>query len=137
MSLSPAISASPFSQELKFDRFLIENGLSQSTIIDIAEDEQGFIWLATEEGLNRFDGNEFKHYKKNKVNERSLSDNLVRTLLVDNKNTLWVGTSHGLNKYNRNSDDFERFFHSEGDSSTLTDDEIWDIYQDNKTKPIS
>ncbi|QOL24448.1 EAL domain-containing protein [Thalassotalea sp. LPB0316] len=129
--LSPLSFASTFSQELKFDRFLTEHGLSQSTIIDIVEDQQGFIWLATEEGLNRFDGENFHVYKKDKNNPNSIADNLIRTILVDKTNTLWVGTGNGLSRYNRKFDNFDNYYHIKDEPSSLIDSEVWDIYQDN------
>lgn len=128
---SPVSNASTFSQELKFDRFLTEHGLSQSTIIDIAEDHQGFIWLATEEGLNRFDGENFHYYKRDNGDSNSIASNFIRTILVDQSNTLWVGTANGLSKYNRQLDNFENYYHVSDDPGTLADGEVWDIYQDN------
>ncbi len=119
------------SPELKFESITIQDGLSQSYVYDIVEDKQGLIWIATQEGLNRFDGNEFVHYKNNMTIPDSLANNFIRKVFVDDTNTLWVGTQKGLSKYNRSTDSFENYTHQKQNSYSLKDDIIWNVYQDN------
>lgn len=81
--------------------FTTNNGLSNSLINDIIQDKHGYIWIATEDGLNRFDGISFKSYHAN-----DLSHSYVHSVYEDKKGDLWVGTIIGLMKYDRNNDSF-------------------------------
>lgn len=96
----------------------------------MAEDNEGFIWIATQDGLNRFDGKNFVTYTNSIGNPHSVSDNFIRKVFIDNKNILWVGTNNGLSRYNRKDDSFERFEYSADDPETISDNQIWDIFQD-------
>lgn len=92
----------------KFDR---SKGLSNSNILSITQDRFGFMWFATEGGLNRFDGSKFIAYKHNKQNPNSISCNSINKLLIDKDGILWVATTHeGLDRYNHETDDFTHFY---------------------------
>src|ERR1700754_4364519 len=65
-------------QTLQFHHTTIEQGLSQSSVFCIQQDRQGFMWFGTEDGLNRYDGNEIKVYRHDPQNPASLSDNFIR-----------------------------------------------------------
>ncbi len=79
------------------------------TVNDIVQDRTGFIWLAGENGLGRFDGYEFKIYQTAE-SENSLNGSLISSLLVDANGDLWVGHSGGLSRYNRFTDSFVNVF---------------------------
>lgn len=83
-----------------------EEHISNSLINYVYQDKKGFIWIATEYGLNQFDGNQFISFKHNKSDSNSLCNNYVRTIFEDSRNTLWVGTMTGLMIYNRDTDSF-------------------------------
>ena len=83
------------------------NELSSNLINKIAQDSEGFIWIATHYGLNKFDGTRFTQYLHNEDDKTSLLNNNVRTMLVDNDGTLWIGTSTGLQYYKPDEDSFE------------------------------
>lgn len=85
-------------QSLRFKRLGVNNGLSQNTVIAIVQDLNGFIWLATQDGLNRYDGNNFKVYRHSDTDPGTLSNNYVMSLAVDQKGNVWAGTTNGLNK---------------------------------------
>ena len=84
--------------QLKFNHLNIEDGLSQSTVFAIAKDHFGYMWFATEDGLNRFDAYDFRIYRSSS-DSNSLSNTFVRSLIVDNENRTWIGTVSGLNYY--------------------------------------
>lgn len=117
---------------LKFSQLTILDGLSNSNVFGVTQDNQGFIWFATEDGLNRFDGKNIVIYRHNANNKFSIADNLIRKVFYDSENTLWVGTQNGLSRYNRELDNFDNFYSVTGDENSLRDNVIWDIYQ-NKT----
>ena len=93
-------------QNVKLTQYDVADGLSQSTIQVIFQDKTGFIWFGTEEGLNRFDGYDFKVYKNIPQNKNSLSSSNVRSIYEDDDGNLWIGTSQGLNLYDRKRDIF-------------------------------
>lgn len=117
-------------EQLKFSQLSAIDGLSNSNVFGITQDHQGFIWFATEDGLNRYDGNNFVTYRHNTNNKHSIADNVIRKIFIDNENTLWVGTKKGLSRYNLELDNFDTFSHITNDNNSLRDNFIWDIYQD-------
>ncbi|MDP4207378.1 MAG: two-component regulator propeller domain-containing protein [Bacteroidota bacterium] len=96
---------------LKFKSFSITDGLSQSTIERIFEDKKGFLWFATSDGLNQFDGYKFTVYKNNHLNSNSLSDSWIHDILFeDSENNLWLITAdRNLNKFNLRTREFSHF----------------------------
>jgi diguanylate cyclase (GGDEF)-like protein/PAS domain S-box-containing protein len=110
--------------DIQFEHYSVADGLSSNTISDIVEDEQGFIWFATLDGLNRFDGYEFKQYKHEIDDPNSLPDQVIRRIYLDKQNNLWVGTNNGLARYNAEQDNFIRY---DNKNSTLTSNIIWAI----------
>ena len=115
---------------LKFQQLSVKDGLSQNYVYSITQDTDGFVWIATQDGLNRYDGYEFKYYRHNLSSKTSIADNFIRKVFVDKQNNLWVGTQNGLSRYNRDVDSFFSYKHDANDVSTLSDNIIWDIYQD-------
>jgi len=95
---------------VRFQRYGVENGLSQTTIRDLYQDRQGFIWLATQDGLNRFDGYEFRIYRNDPAKLNTLGDNHIIALENAAAKGFWVGTqSGGLALYDPANDQFKRF----------------------------
>jgi len=89
-----------YSQNIRFEQLSLDNGLSQSAVNVILQDRQGFLWVGTEDGLNRYDGYNFKVYKPDSDNPNSLSDRWITSLAEDAQGYLWVGTRlGGLNRY--------------------------------------
>lgn len=81
-----------------FTNLNLKDGLSQLSVLDICEDAEGFIWLATRNGLNRYDGETFVVYKHDNNDSTTISDSHIRVLLSDTcNNRIWAGTGNGLN----------------------------------------
>ena len=85
-----------FQYGFKVQKLSIEQGLSQSVVYDTIQDSQGYIWIATESGLNRFDGYNFKIFEHIHSDPHSLHENLIYTLLEEPGIGLWIGTQNGL-----------------------------------------
>lgn len=116
---------------IRFETLNIEEGLSQSVVNAIVQDRQGFLWLGTQDGLNRYDGNTFKVYKPEPGNSNSLSDGWVTSLFVDVDGFLWVGTHQGgLNRYDPRAGTFTRYSNNPADPASLPDGEVAVVYQD-------
>lgn len=105
-----ANAAAKISSEYIFQRLSISDGLSQSTIISIIQDDEGFIWMGTGNGLNKYDGYKFTIYTNDPYDSTSISDNAITSILKDKDGKIWIGTQTGiLNKYDKSTDSFERF----------------------------
>ncbi|MGZ3180919.1 MAG: two-component regulator propeller domain-containing protein [Telluria sp.] len=98
---------------LRFEQLSVEQGLVQESVLAVAQDEQGFIWLGTQGGLSRFDGHRFLTYKNALNDPRSLASNWVRVLHVDRGGRMWVGTDSGLDLYDPRTQSFRHYLPSE------------------------
>ena len=88
-----------------------EEGLSHKHVHCVMEDSYGFLWIGTDDGLNRYDGYEFVVYKNDIWDTTSLSSPIISILTEDDEGNIWVGTPNGLNLYQRHSDSFVRYTH--------------------------
>jgi diguanylate cyclase (GGDEF)-like protein len=107
LSLAAPALAAPV-RPIRFDRLSLEEGLSQSTVQDVLQDRRGYIWLATEDGLNRFDGMSFKVYKRDPGDAASLPGSFVWDIEEDATGNLWIATAGGLAMWERATDRFVR-----------------------------
>lgn len=114
---------------LKFKNISLQEGLSQNSVLTIVQDDKGFIWFGTRNGLNKYDGNTFVTYRYNTQDSTSLSSGYIKSLFQDKRGNLWVGTTNGLNKYDAERDNFMRYIHPNSTNSHLKD-EIWSIIAD-------
>lgn len=86
--------------------FSTDKELSNSLINKVYQDRKGYVWIATEDGLNKFDGTRFFIYKYAKNDSTSLKNNYVRTLYEDKNGCFWIGCINGLQLYDRATDGF-------------------------------
>ncbi|WP_223295960.1 EAL domain-containing protein [Shewanella sediminis] len=111
---------------LNSETYSVPEGLSQSTVTSLVEDEDGYVWIGTLNGLNRFDGKEFKHYFADETS--GLPSSFIRSLLIDKKGNLLVGTDKGLAIYNDKVDNFVIVT----TNSQLEGKSIWSLLTDHK-----
>src|SRR5574344_1075030 len=107
----------------------LEQGLSNSCVLSIAQDTYGFMWFATEEGLNKFDGSQFVTYYKWKGKKKGITGNELNCLLDDPQEPiLWIGAQRcGLNAYNYDKDEFTYYKHEKGNPYSLITNDITNI----------
>ena len=113
-----------------FNQESISTGLLDNEIRDIIQDRAGFIWIASGQGLVRYDGLTPQNFHHNVKVPSSLSSNYTTALLEDSQGTLWVGTRKGLNRQLGRSDQFERYYSEIQSTQTLADNDIVDIAED-------
>jgi signal transduction histidine kinase/ligand-binding sensor domain-containing protein/CheY-like chemotaxis protein len=129
------IGAGVFGQnrQLKFSHLDRDKGLSQSNVLTILQDVRGFMWFATRDGLNKYDGYQFVVYKNNTEDTTSLSNNYVTHLIEDSKGIIWIAThGGGLNRYDRRTDRFTHYRHKKNDPKSLSDDFLNSVTEDSK-----
>lgn len=118
---------------VNFTRILSQNGLSQNTVHCILQDNKGFMWFATEDGLDKYDGYNFTVYKNIAHDESSLSDNFIWTIYQDRDGNMWVGTnSGGLCEFNIKKEKFTTYKNAPGDINSLTLNNVRAICEDNE-----
>ncbi|MEP7163326.1 MAG: ATP-binding protein [Ferruginibacter sp.] len=104
-----------------YESISIAQGLSQGMVFDILQDKAGFIWVATKNGLNQYDGYEFKVFTNDPYNFHTLSSNTIIKLFEDSKGRIWAGTENaGVNIYDKKSGRFYRIVHNAADPASLS-----------------
>lgn len=124
----------PLTEELKFQHLSTDDGLSQSTIYAIEKDSSGFIWIATEDGLNRYDGYNFKIYRERRGDTTAIANNIIFSLAVDRRGILWAGTLSGLSRFDARSEKFFTFRASGNDSSGIPSNDIRSLFVDSRDR---
>ena len=109
-----------YSQQYNFFNYSINDGLSQSVANCIFQDSRGYIWIGTQNGLNRFNGETFDIYSYNPVDSNSISNNWIYSISEDNDGNLWIGTKGGLNKYVAKQNSFKRIAYQTNFTYDLT-----------------
>lgn len=124
-----AVAAVPSVDAVRFRNYGVDDGLSHNRVRAFAQDGQGYLWIATRDGLNRFDGVRFRVYRHDRDDPHSLPDNVVMTLATTRDGTLWIGTAGGgLARYDAARDRFERY--RAGDATGLAGDQIRALHVD-------
>lgn len=113
-------------ENINYKRLTIEDGLSQTAATVIFQDSDGYIWIGTNDGLNKYNGHKFEVYKNNESYETSISGNTISAIKEDKDNNLWVGTTTGLNKINLISNEVTQYIPGE-DGCNISSYEIMDI----------
>jgi signal transduction histidine kinase/ligand-binding sensor domain-containing protein/DNA-binding response OmpR family regulator len=96
-------------KELNFINFSSHNGLSSNTVNAIIKDRFGYMWFATDDGLNKFDGSSFTVYNHNVLDTNSIATNQLQAIFEDPQGRLWVGTNRALSLYDRQKDCFHNY----------------------------
>jgi len=121
----------PVEEQVRFEHLTSEDGLSNNRVLSVIRDSKGFMWFGTLDGLNRYDGYEFRVFRHDPEDEDSLSSDFIMALYQDRDDFLWVGTSGGgLNRYDPSTEQFNHYRHDPADPNTLSSDNVTSLYQD-------
>ena len=113
-------------ESFNFKNITIEDGLSQSTVETIYQDSKGYIWIGTNDGLDRYNGYEFKHYKHDKYDKNSIANNYIVDIIEDKNGYIWVSTIGGLSRINPDKDEIKNYYSKE-DRGNLSNSNLWQI----------
>ena len=111
-------------------KYSLDQGLSQISVNSIIQDSYGFLWIGTQDGLNRFDGYEFIVYRHQPSDPHSLSSSHIQSVMEDRDGNIWVGTRDGLNKFSRSGNNFEVFRYEPGIQGSISNNNILYVFQD-------
>ena len=104
------------------------NGLSNDRVISVVKEKNGFVWIGTKNGLNRYDGNKIKIYNKQ---NSELSSNNISALLIDRRGKIWVATfGGGLNLFNPVNDKFVTYKNIFNDNTSISSNELNTLFED-------
>ncbi|WNH11178.1 two-component regulator propeller domain-containing protein [Thalassobellus suaedae] len=118
-------------QNIKFEHYNDDSGLSHNSVRHIVQDKNGFIWFGTFSGLNRFDGYQFKSYLSSSLGENKIYNDDITALEQDeDSNNLWIGTRKGLTLFKTDTNTFSTFLTEKGNPNSLPDEEIRSVHVD-------
>ncbi len=120
-----ALQTSSLPSQIRFERFPLTSGISDLTINDIAQDRIGFLWIATRNGLSRYDGERFRVFRNIPGDSTSLIVDNVQEVFVDSAGTVWAGTIRGLCRFDADRNAFKRFFAEEDVNAIVQDSDGW------------
>ena len=118
---------------LRFIHLTTNDGLSQNNVKAILQDRRGFMWFATQDGLDRYDGNAFVVYKHDPNDPGSLSANLVMDFIEDDQGYIWIATyTGGVDKFDPRTERFTRYRHDPGNPNSIGADSVNTIARDSR-----
>lgn len=129
LMFNPAITYAQ--KTVKFNKITVENGLIQGNINHIAQDQKGFIWFATNGGVSRFDGIEFKSFLYSPNDSNTISNSIVSHLYIDNKDNIWIATQNGLDFYDTNQEIFLHYKSNPENANSISHNHITCVTADN------
>jgi len=116
------------SQQPSFRHLTIDDGLTQNAVYSILQDSRGFMWFATKDGLNRYDGRNFEVYRHNPIDSTTISDAFVMQLHEDSRGRIWIGSISGdVNIFHRETEFFCKIPLENVPGEKATTNEITDI----------
>ena len=138
------LSAQTLNPQLNFKQLHVQNGLAQNIVYHFLQDNQGYIWIGTRNGLTRYDGITTLNFYHNEQSKSSLASNFITRILEDSAHTLWIGNEKGIDRLNRHDNTFLHYGvtrpgHANDDTycvpiAFVSPTELWFI--DTKTKSI-
>jgi two-component sensor histidine kinase/ligand-binding sensor domain-containing protein len=127
----PPVAWTAYRAPVRFETLSIEQGLSQSSVVAILQDRKGFLWFGTDDGLNRYDGYDFRVFRNDPSDPDSIGDSKIVTLLEDSRGRLWVGTnSGGLNLFDRDREAFVRARLDQANPRSISSNGVSSILED-------
>jgi signal transduction histidine kinase/ligand-binding sensor domain-containing protein/CheY-like chemotaxis protein/HPt (histidine-containing phosphotransfer) domain-containing protein len=121
----------PAVRPVYFEHLTTRDGLSESAVNGILQDSQGYLWLATESGLNRYDGYSVRVYHRERANAHALPSDYIWTIAEDVHHDLWLATiGGGVVRWERATDQFQQFGHDPGRADSLASDDVRTVLLD-------
>lgn len=113
-----------------FEHLKVEDGLTQNTVTAILQDRKGFMWFGTKDGLNRYDGYQFRTFRNDPADSTSLGNNCIHSLYEDKRGDLWVGTDTGLYLYDIPTGKLQNTRLDYSNGYSLSSNAVYSLYKD-------
>jgi signal transduction histidine kinase/ligand-binding sensor domain-containing protein/CheY-like chemotaxis protein len=124
-AVEPPSVPAPEVRPMYFEHLTMRNGLTQNTVMSILQDSQGYVWLGTESGLNRYDGYVIHEYRRERGRSDALASDFIWTIAEDARGDLWLATmGGGVARWSRGTDRFQQFRHDPQDPRSLASDTV-------------
>jgi len=128
---SVAHAATDASHPMRFGHLTLDDGLSQSNVLSVLQDSEGWMWFATENGLNSYDGYEFRHFKRERGNTAALSNDFIFDIAEGKDGSLWLATNGGgLANLDRKSGTVRSYRHDAADENSISSNVLRELYID-------
>src|SRR5690606_15556416 len=114
----------------KATRLAVQDGLSENMVLCALQDKQGFLWVGTRNGLNRYDGCRITVFRHDRNNPYSLSNESVQSLFEDSRGRMWIGTAEGLNMFDPVLERFSYYQHDARSANSILPGVIVSIVED-------
>lgn len=122
-------------QQLRFERIGTKDGLSDPNVMCVMQDSRGFMWVGTQNGLNRYDDQCFRTFFSNPADSCSLSSNFIQSIIEDSKGNIWIATNGGgFNKFDRKKNRFKQYIHQPNNLNSVSGNYISKIIEDKSGK---
>lgn len=123
LDIAHASAPVPEVRPMYFEHLTMRDGLSQSDVTSILQDSEGYLWLATESGLNRYDGHSIREYRRKRGDAHGLASDYIWTIAEDARGDLWLATvGGGVARWDRGTGRFQQFRHDPLVAHTLASD---------------
>lgn|GEM_PF-3697624 len=119
-------------RSLFFKNYSEKEGLSETTVQRLLIDSRGHLWATSFDGLNRFDGYEFKVFRTDPNDSTTIDHNTLFSVYEDSEGYIWAGSKYGLNKFDPSTSTFKRFIHKGNDATTVSNITVTDIIEDSE-----
>ena len=132
MSMSPvALAETDTSHPMRFGHLTLDDGLSQSNVLSVLQDSDGWMWFGTENGLNSYDGYEFRHFKRERGNSSALSNDFIFDVVEGKDGDLWLATNGGgLARLDRKSGTVRSYRHDATNENSISSNVIRKLHVD-------
>ncbi len=132
MALLPCVLwARAYESSYRFKHLTVEEGLSNSTVYSMLQDQEGYLWFGTPNGLNRYDGYNITVFKNNEEDSTSISSNNAGNIYLSRDGIMWIGSwGGGLEEFNLKTLKARHYVHKPGDSTGISDNRVQSIFED-------
>src|SRR5688572_11381360 len=120
---------------IQFEHLGIDKGLSQSNVLSILQDNRGFMWFGTNDGLNKYDGYKFTIYRNEQNDHKSVSANFIKDLAQSHNGDVWIATNGGgISRFDRRKEQFINYHNNPQDKNSISRDDVNSILEDSEGK---
>ncbi len=117
----------------RFEHLTVDDGLLSAEVLALVQDQAGFMWIGTQDGLNRYDGRNLVAYRHKNDDPTSISGNYILALALSRDGHLWIGTDPtGLNELDPSTGVFTAYRHDPANPDSLSNDSVWAVYEDSQ-----